>query len=522
MASPPTLITFTNAKLILPGHAVPTPGSLTCCKKTGLIVSIDVESSSTGLGQNSISANRKKVDCNGQILAPGFLDLQTNGMAGVHFTSLCNPDDESSEGDVLRLTKCAKLLPSSGTTAFWATIPTVSQQRWRAILPVLRPREFTSKTTDTPTVDLNLETVSSIERLSLSDAPIGADLLGGHCEGPYLAPEKKGAHAAEFMLIPASVSSGHESAPIPPQEPCQPESTNKSSNSQVHYESLYGQSNLSQVIKMITIAPEFPNTVAMIKSIRQKYPHIRIATGHTTATYNEARTAANAGATMITHAFNAMNGWTGRDPGVVGLMLDSSRDQESGKVYYSTIADGVHLHPTTLKLAIRSGLDADGLGGGRCLGITDAIELAGLADGVYEGNGQIVGRQVKKGNKVVKEGTDTLIGSCVLLDAVVREMVKSAPVPSDCDDQGEETRGRKLVIAVKAVSQNVADMMGEDQRGRLEVGRRADMVVLGWDSSEAEDVVVRQTWIRGWKVFDRSTVGDVGADSGSAPAAVEG
>ena len=480
------IITFINAKLILPTHATPVLGSLSFSSGTGLITAINTEPGAVSPGARSYGS---EINLHNQILAPGFIDLQTNGMAGVHFTTLATGSKsgaEPGEDDISRLEKCAKLLVTSGTTAFWATIPTVPQHRWREILPVLRPREFTQA------IESSHDGVTAMR----SNVPVGAALLGAHCEGPYLHPEKKGAHAAEFMLTPS--------------DPESTAATTTTNAQQAPFESLYHPTNLSSTIKMITIAPELPNAISMIASLHTKYPHIRIAIGHTTATYAQATAAVTVGASMVTHAFNAMNGWTGREPGVVGLFLhnhDHSHEQEKGrKVFFSTIADGVHLHPLSLSLAIRSGLDSDGLGGGRCIGITDAIELAGLEDGVYKGNGQIVGRQVKEGNRVVKEGTGTLIGSCVLLDAVVREMVGSVPSSGDGGGGGEEEeRGRKLVVAVKAVSQNVADLMGEAQRGRLEIGRRADFAVLDWDG-HSDKPHVKETWVAGCKVFDRAAL----------------
>jgi N-acetylglucosamine-6-phosphate deacetylase len=472
-------ITIFNARLVLPSSAVPVLGSLSFRRRTGFITRVLPARKGVPDPEENV-ATETRINLHGQILAPGFLDLQTNGMAGVHFTTLASKSHtDQGEDDVARLQKCARLLVSSGTTAFWATIPTVPQERWREILPSLQAREF----------------------LNAKGTPEGATLLGAHCEGPYLAPEKKGAHAAEYMLLPAGDF---------PRSASEADTAAQHEVRFVHHEDLYGSINLADTVKMITIAPELPNALDMIASLRQKHPHIRIAIGHTTATYAQASAAVAAGATMVTHTFNAMNGCTGREPGVAGLMLEEER-----RVYYSTIADGVHLHPLTLSLAIRSGLDRDGLGGGRCIGITDAIELAGLPDGTYEGNEQIVGRQVKVGNKVVKEGTGTLIGSCVLLDSVVREMVKSAPDIRrvKLETSSREAEERKLVIAVKAVGQNVADMMGEGQRGRLEVGRRADFAVLNHDNFEGDGgIVVTETWVGGWKVFDRGEAHTIGAD----------
>jgi N-acetylglucosamine-6-phosphate deacetylase len=120
----------------------------------------------------------------------------------------------------------------------------------------------------------------------------------------------------------------------------------------------------------------------------------------------------------------------------------------------------------------------------KCILITDSIELAGLPDGVHPGHGQIPYRQRKVGNRVTIEGTDTLIGSCCTLDECVRNMVSMT--------------GCNLAEAVRCVTENVAAMMGENKRGMLEFGRRADFVIL---DSQGK---VRETWIEGRKVWTAS------------------
>lgn len=159
-----------------------------------------------------------------------------------------------------------------------------------------------------------------------------------------------------------------------------------------------------------------------------------------------------------------------RDPGLAGLIASPEAP------YYSLIADGIHLHPSALALAFRANPQ-------KAILITDAIELAGLDDGVHPGNAQIPHRQRKEGNKVTIDGTDTLIGSCCSLDECVRNLVRW----SRCS----------LGEAVRCVTENVADMMGlKGERGRLGVGCRADFVVLSDEGS------VLQTWVSGRKVWD--------------------
>ena len=121
----------------------------------------------------------------------------------------------------------------------------------------------------------------------------------------------------------------------------------------------------------------------------------------------------------------------------------------------------------------------------RCILITDSIELAGLPDGMYPYNGNSALQQKKVGNRVTLAGTETLVGSCILLDECVRNMVHF----TQCS----------IAEAVRCVTENVALMMGENKRGVLEPGRRADFAILDPTTFE-----VKETWLEGKKVWDKS------------------
>ena len=192
-----------------------------------------------------------------------------------------------------------------------------------------------------------------------------------------------------------------------------------------------------------------------------------ISLGHSSATYSEGLAALDVGATALTHTFNAMPPLHHREPGLAGLMT-------TGRCYYSVIADGIHLHPATLSLAFRNDP-------AKCILITDSIEMTGMPDGVYPGHGQIVQRQRKEGNMITIEGTETLIGSCCMLDECVRNLVSMT--------------GCGLAEAVRCVTENVAEMMGEGKRGRLEPGRRADFAILDTRG------FVKETWVGGRRVW---------------------
>lgn len=276
-------------------------------------------------------------------------------------------------------------------------------------------------------------------------------MLGAHVEGPYLHPSKHGAHNPAYLLTP----SDHP------------------------YESIYGTENLESVIKLITLAPELPGSLDLITSLRTKYPHIRISLGHSSSDYQTGLDALSKGASCLTHTFNAMQPLQHREPGLVGLIANPIH-----RPFFSVISDLVHVHPATLGLISRADLE-------HCLLITDSIELAGLTDGIYPPNGQITYPQRKRGSRatnVVEEGSgekETLIGSCITLIEGIRNVVDQV--------------GLSLAEATQCASGNVAAFMGEEGRGQLLVGKRADFVILD------NNLSVRQTWIAGKRVFDRDS-----------------
>jgi N-acetylglucosamine-6-phosphate deacetylase len=268
----------------------------------------------------------------------------------------------------------------------------------------------------------------------------GSSLLGAHAEGPYLQPSKKGAHNSSLFQHPSSSS---------PKD-------------------IYGSSNLP-IIKLVTLAPELPESEKLIRDLTGR--GLVVSMGHSAATYEEGIKGLEAGATALTHLMNAMTPLHHRNPGLAGLIT------LPGLVvpHYSMIPDGCHVHPRILTLLHRANPSKSIL-------ITDSIELAGLEDGIYPGHAQISFNQEKKGDYVTIEGTDTLIGSCISLQKCVRNLM--------------EWSGCGIAEAVRCVTENVVSLMGVDDRGVLEPGKRADFVVLD------DDGFVTQTWIAGKKVWE--------------------
>lgn len=224
------------------------------------------------------------------------------------------------------------------------------------------------------------------------------------------------------------------------------------------------------------MAPELPNSAALIKSLTSL--GIKVSMGHSTATYEEGLSGLKAGATGLTHTLNAMSALTSRAPGLAGL-ISLPHTSKPAPPFYTIIADGEHLHPSTVSLLHRSNPK-------RSILVTDSIELASLPDGTYPGHSQIPFEQTKRGNKAMIAGTDTLIGGCIPLQQSVRNLM--------------EWSGCGIAEAVGAVTENVASFMGingEGGRGILKEGRRADLTVLN------EQGEVLQTWVSGTKVWDK-------------------
>ncbi|TVY13259.1 N-acetylglucosamine-6-phosphate deacetylase [Lachnellula arida] len=267
-----------------------------------------------------------------------------------------------------------------------------------------------------------------------------AAVLGAHVEGPFLAPSKAGAHDCLKLQVPGTTTP----------------------------ETFYSALNLVESIRLITLAPELPGALDYIKTLTEDYG-IHVSMGHSAATFEVGKKGIEAGANLVTHTSNAMLPLHHREPGLAGLI------SERKPPYFSLIADQIHLHPRVVVMVYRSSPS-------HCILITDSIELSGLPDGIYPGHAQIPLNQVKAGNKVTIEGTETLIGTCIGLDECVRNLMEWA--------------GIELQEAVMCVTENVADAMGLEDRGKLEVGRRADFVIL------EDDGTVKETWILGEQVFN--------------------
>jgi len=210
-----------------------------------------------------------------------------------------------------------------------------------------------------------------------------AGLLGVHLEGPFLAPGRKGAHEQSALAIPTPdvVAALLEAA--------------------------------DGIVRQITIAPELPHALDAIERFVEA--GVVVAVGHTEADAATARAAFDRGATLITHAFNAMPGITGRSPGPVGAAVADER------VTLEVIADGIHVDPALVAALFRAAP-------GRVVLVTDAMAAAAAAPGRYVLGGLDV--DVTDGRAVIA-GTDTLAGSTLTLARAVEVCVAARVARAD-------------------------------------------------------------------------------------------
>lgn len=256
----------------------------------------------------------------------------------------------------------------------------------------------------------------------------GEGVLGSHLEGPFLDAAHKGAHASALLQppSPAAIDRLIEAG--------------------------------AGTVRQVTLAPDVPGGLDAIRQVVAA--GVVAAVGHTGADRDLAAAAFDAGATVLTHAFNAMPGLHHRAPGPVGAALADDR------VVLELIADGVHLHPDIVRLCAAAAP-------GRIALVTDAMAAAGAADGDYTIGALAVA--VRDGVAHLA-GTDTIAGSTLTQDAALRMTVAA---------------GVALPAAVDALTRTPARVLGRTDLGRLEGGAIADAVLL------RADLRVARVWVGG-------------------------
>ena len=199
-------------------------------------------------------------------------------------------------------------------------------------------------------------------------------------------------------------------------------------------------------LRLITLAPELPGGIDAIRRLAARA--VVVSIGHTNATLEEANAAITAGARMFTHLFNAMRPLNHRDPGVIAAALAPS------PALAAIIPDGVHVHPAMLRLACRArGIDGIIL-------VTDKVALAKTSSS--EKNVGRARATIRDGAARLDDGTPA--GSIISMLDGVRVMVEKAGV----------SIGDAAVMAAT----NPANLVGAGDRGRIQVGARADLILL--------------------------------------------
>lgn len=335
------------------------------------------------------------VDLGGALVAPGLVDIHTHGRAGGDFSS----------ADTATLCRMARSYLASGTTTVMPTLASAPLDDY----------------------------VTAAARIAATcDTPNGARWLGLHLEGRYLHPAKRGAHASELLAPPnaGELNALHERM-------CRP----------FIQKGLPIPFRAAAALELDTDG----SFAAMARSLG-----IRLALGHTTATYEQAMSAIAQGAGAFTHLFNAMPPLHHRGGGAVAACLEAAA--QGMDVYGELICDGVHISPEMVRLAYRS------LGPEHTLLITDSMAGAGCPDGQYFLAGLRV--TVKDGRALTDDGT--IAGSTLSLWQAVKNLSDFCHIP--------------LSEAICCATHNPARLCGlEENLGSLEVGARADLLVIDPD-----------------------------------------
>ncbi len=256
-----------------------------------------------------------------------------------------------------------------------------------------------------------------------------ARIIGVHLEGPFLSPVRHGVHEARYLIDPT------------------PEAVDRLLNAPGR-----------EILTMVTLAPELPGALDAVRRLTKA--GIRVSVGHTDAVAAQITAAADAGATLVTHIFNAQRGLAHREPGVPGATMADRR------FYCGLIADLHHVAPEICGLIWKGAR-------GRVVLVTDAIAAAGMPPGSYELSGIPV---MLSEDGVPRNADGTIAGSALTLDQAVRNMI---------------SLGLPVAQVVEAASRIPADALGRTDIGRIAVGASADLV---WWS---DDFHPRRTWVDG-------------------------
>lgn len=302
---------------------------------------------------------------------------------------------DAMDGTVESLQTISEFLAREGTTGFLATTMTQS------------PENITNA-------------LKAVKKVREKGEYKGAEVLGVHLEGPFISPKHVGAQPLEYVATPDA------------------ELFDK-------YNEASGNS-----IKIVTLAPEVEGGLGLVKHLSNI--GVVASVGHTGGKYADVVNAVAAGATNVTHTYNAQTGLHHREAGVVGaaMLLD--------ELNCEMICDTIHVSVPAIKLVIKNKPHD------KYTLITDAMRAKGMPDGKSELGGQEV--FVNNGEARLADGT--LAGSVLKMNVAVKNLVEKAGVP--------------FTDAIDFATYNPAKNIGVlNERGTIEVGKRADLTVLNSD-----------------------------------------
>jgi len=380
--------TYTARRLFTPTEEIADPLLVV---EDGRIIDI------SSRAQKALPTGPPVTDFGDAILAPGFFDIHMHGGAGV----------DLMRASLSELTPLGQFLTKHGVTGYFPTT-------------VAAPLDATYAT---------LERLADAIEASqpANGAPVQAQPVGIHLEGPFLSHKRRGVHPPEYLVEPT--------VPI--------------------FDRLWQAARGH--VRMMTIAPEIPGAMEVIAEAARR--NVCVSIGHSDAELATSRNAVKAGARHATHTFNAMRPLDHREPGIIGEVLSDDG------ITADLIADGIHVSPEVVKIFLHS------KGRERAVLITDAISAAGMPDGTYQlGPIQV---NVNDG-KCTANGS--LAGSVLTMDQAVRNVTRFS----------EWT----LRDAVRSATLNPALAVGlTTQHGKLAVGAPADFTVLSSSGDVLKTIV---------------------------------
>lgn len=319
------------------------------------------------------------------------------GMIDIHIHGGYGAD--TMDASFSALDTMSSRLPEEGTTSFLAT--TITQEHGQISQALVNARDWKS---------------------AEDSSSLGAELIGIHLEGPFVSPKRAGAQPKEWIR-PSDLALFKK-----------------------------WQQEAGGLIKIVTLAPEEDQHFELIRYLKDE--SIIASMGHTDADSALLLEAFEAGASHMTHLYNAMSPFHHREPGVIGTAL-----AHEGYVT-ELIADGIHSHPLAAKLAFLA------KGSSKLILITDSMRAKGLKDGVYEFGGQSV--TVKGKTALLPDGT--LAGSILKMNEGAQHMRAF----TNCS----------WTDIANITSANAAKQLGIfDRKGSITEGKDADLVIV---SSECE------------------------------------